>query len=70
MAETDWLSTKGASAYLETLGCFVAPKTLANLRVNANAGKGPPFTRTMWKTVRYQRSDLATWAAANTERFK
>lgn len=69
MSEQDWLSTKEASKYLETLGCFVSYRTLENLRNRGNAGKGPSYTRSLWKTVRYQRGDLATWAAANIVRF-
>jgi hypothetical protein len=70
MVESDWLCTKEASSYLKTIGCFISPKTLANLRNNNNAGKGPTFSRTRWKTVRYLKADLQAWAAQNVERVE
>jgi hypothetical protein len=62
MGANDWLSGKKASLYLEALGCFVSHKTLANYRCNNNAGRGPSFVRTGWKTVRYLKTDLDAWA--------
>jgi hypothetical protein len=70
MPVDEWLATKDASKYLETIGCFVSPKTLANMRANANAGKGPSFTRTRLKAIRYLKADLKFWALMNVERIE
>jgi hypothetical protein len=70
MAENEWLCGKLAAAYLATLGCFVSPKTLANLRSNNNRGRGPAFTRSRWKTVRYLKVDLDAWAKRETVRIE
>ena len=70
LADDDLLNRKMASAYLERLGCPVAPKTLANLAANDNAGRGPPFFRFRWKAIRYKRSDLEIWAKKEIRRVE
>lgn len=70
MADDDLLTRKAASSYLSKLGCPVSPRTLANMASNDNAGKGPPFIRFRWKTVRYKRSDLDAWALKETVRIE
>lgn len=64
----DWVDRKGASRFLNSIGCPVKPQTLANLARSNNAGGGPPFTRIRWKTVRYNKDDLRTWAGTQMER--
>lgn len=65
-----WLNRKEASIFLCEIGCPVSVGTLAQLAMNDNAGKGPAFTRTRKRIVRYQRSDLRTWAAKQSERVE
>jgi hypothetical protein len=62
MAKGDWLCCKQVAAYLTEVGCPISHKTLANLRINNNAGKGPSYVRSGWKTVRYLKADLEAWA--------
>lgn len=65
----EWMNRKQASEYLHTLGCPLAPATLAGYAANKNRGRGPAFTRA-GKIVRYQSRDLKTWAEAHTERVE
>lgn len=67
-SDDDLLCRKDASKYLETLGCAISAKTMANLASNNNAGRGPPFTRFRWRIVRYRRRDLKAWAEKEGER--
>ena len=67
-SDLDWLTRKEAAKFLATLGCGVSAKTLANLAANGNAMRGPPFTQTRWKHVRYRRGDLSAWAAEQSRR--
>lgn len=67
-SDSDWLTRKEAAKFLAALGCSISPKTLANLAANGNAGKGPPFTQTRWKIVRYTKGDLELWAASQMRR--
>ena len=62
MADADLLSRKEAAKYLSSIGCPISVQTLANMAANRNVGKGPSFTRFGWKTVRYRRMDLDSWA--------
>lgn len=66
-AEPQFLSRKEAAAYLAKIGCPIGLRTLATLASNNNEGKGPRFTRTRWKIVRYLKTDLDAWAKANTQ---
>lgn len=68
--DKEWLSRKEAAAFLESIGCPVSPRSLANMASNNNAGKGPSFQRTRWKIVRYRKRDLEEWAYRETERIK
>lgn len=65
----DWLSRKEAARYLTEIGCPIAPKTLANLASNDNAGKGPAYTLIGWGLVRYQIEDLRAWARQRMRRI-
>lgn len=67
---TDWLSRKQAASFLATLGCAITPRTLEKMASNNNAGKGPPFTRFRWKSVRYARIDLEAWAKKEATRVE
>ena len=60
--EKDHFNRKEAAAYLTRIGCPISPRTLENLAMNNNAGKGPPYTRMRWKTVVYNRVELEQWA--------
>jgi hypothetical protein len=62
-----WLTRKEATAFLKSIGCSVAPQTLANLASNNNEGGGPPFRRFRKRVVRYQLSRLKEWASKQTE---
>jgi len=64
---TTWLSRKEAARFLAQIGCPISPKTLENLALNNNAGKGPPFTRVR-KYVRYDAADLRAWAEKSAVR--
>jgi hypothetical protein len=59
-----WLTRKEAAAYLTSIGCPIAAGTLENLACNNNAGGGPSYRRTGWRTVRYHTRDLEKWAWA------
>lgn len=60
-----WLTREEAAAYLGRIGCPISGKTLANYAANGNAGHGPAFVRSGWRTVRYRQSDLESWARAS-----
>lgn len=70
VAEQEWLSRKQASSLLHSIGCPISVKTLENMAVNDNAGKGPPYTRFRWKAVRYRRADLIAWAQKEAVRIE
>ncbi len=62
---------KQAAKYLrEAWSINIAPKTLANMASNNNAGKGPAFTRYSWKTVLYEQADLDAWGRQNAVRVE
>lgn len=60
--EGQWLSRKAAAIYLTRIGCPTTNRTLEKMGMKNNCGKGPPFTRIGWKTVRYLVADLDDWA--------
>ncbi len=62
--ENEWLTRKEAAKYLTGLGYPIAAGTLENLACNNNAGGGPSYRRTGWRTVRYHTRDLEKWAGA------
>lgn len=66
----DFYSRKEAALYLTSIGYKIEAQTLANLAGNNNAGKGPPFDRTSWRSVRYARGDLDAWARGRTTRVE
>jgi hypothetical protein len=66
----EYLDRKECAIHLASLGIKIAPKTLANLASNANAGEGPPFTRTRWSRVYYKRTEAEQWAKAQVERIE
>jgi hypothetical protein len=66
--EKEWLNRKDAARYLSSIGCPIAPQTLAKLASNNNSGKGPPFNRFRWNRVAYKRVELSLWAAQQTTR--
>lgn len=68
--EPQWLTRKEASSFLTKLGCPTTADTLARLAANDNALKGPPFTRSGRRTVRYEPDDLRAWAKAQTRRIE
>lgn len=70
LAEGEFLSRKEASSFLHRMGCPISAKTLEKLAMHDNAGKGPPYTRFRWKQVRYLKSDLVTWAKAESVRVE
>ncbi len=69
-ADRDWLSRKEAAAYLTKHGYPISAGALANRAANNNKGKGPPFQRSGWKTVRYHRDDLDAWRKSATQRVE
>ena len=70
LADETWLSRKAAAIYLTRNGYPISNRTLERLANNHNAGKGPPYSRLSWKTVRYRQSDLDAWAKARTVRVE
>ena len=62
----EWMSRKEAAHYLEQIGCPITARGLEKRAANNNAGKGPPFSRIGWSAVRYNRSDLDSWARTQT----
>ena len=68
--ERIWLTRKEAAEFLTRIGCPISVWTLAQKAANNNAGKGPPFTRSGWKTLRYEPADLRAWAATQIIRIE
>jgi hypothetical protein len=60
--EKKWLTRKEAAIYLTNIGCAISTYTLKNLASNNNAMGGPPFIRSSYRTVRYDKDDLDMWA--------
>ncbi len=58
-----WLTRKAAAIYLSRLGVPMRHEYLAKLALAENETKGPKFIRTGWRTVRYAKTDLDTFAA-------
>lgn len=58
----EWLTREQAAEYLTSIGCPIKERTLGKLAEEDNSGGGPPFTRSGWRTVRYERIDLDAWA--------
>jgi hypothetical protein len=63
-----WLTRKEAAHYLCQLGFSMTPRTLEGMAANNNSGKGPAFTRFGWRTVRYLKEDLDSWAKSRKTR--
>lgn len=64
MAETtEWLTRAEAAEYLTGIGVPIKERTLAKYAEDDNAGGGPPFTRSGWRSIRYEKVDLDAWAA-------
>ena len=68
--EKKWLSRKEAATFLTGIGCAISSRTLDKLAAHNNALKGPPFIKSGWRTVRYERSDLEEWAKLQTVKVK
>ncbi len=66
----EFYSRKESALYLCSIGYQIAEKTLKNMASNNNEGKGPPFDRIGWGSVRYARADLDAWARARTTRVE
>lgn len=64
----EYFTRKEAAEYLTSIGCPTAPQTLANLASNGNAGGGPPFITSGWRTLRYARTELDAWAKRRIKR--
>lgn len=64
----EWFTRVEAAEYLTRVGCPVSPRSLEKKASNNNEGKGPAFTRVGWRTVKYHRRDLDTWAFGQTTR--
>lgn len=69
-AAGDWLPRKKAAALMAALGCPVSPSTLQKWGEDDNHGKGPPFTRTRHKIIRYHRNDIIEWVKREARRIK
>lgn len=66
---TGWLTRKEAADFLtHQCGCPTTPQQLANMASNNNAGNGPPFTRSGWRTVHYLPDELRAWAVRRVKR--
>lgn len=64
------LTRRQASAYLIALGHpNMTVRALEKRASNNNAGRGPAFIRKSWKCVRYVRTDLDRWSAAQPVRI-
>jgi len=64
----EWFTRVEAAEYLSRIGCPVSKRSLEKKASNNNEGKGPAFTRIGWRTVKYHRRDLDTWAFQQIER--
>lgn len=56
-----WVKRKEAARILTDMGYPVTAEQLAQMAENNNAGAGPPFTRTGWRSVWYHINDLKSW---------
>lgn len=65
---TEYLTREQAADYLNSIGYPIKKRTLDKLAEDDNSGRGPPFTRTGWRTVRYERSDLDIWASKRKQK--
>lgn len=63
-----WLTRQEAAEYLCSIGAPISAKTLANLACATSTNTGPAYTSSGWRTIRYRRADLDTWAAARKRR--
>lgn len=70
LPEDTWLSRKAAALYLTRGGFYITHRTLDMMATHNNAGKGPPFIRTSWKSVRYNQAELDAWAKKQTVRVE
>lgn len=64
------LTRKGAANFLTKLGFPISAKTLRNMASNANAGGGPAFYKTDWRSVYYRQDDLIAWVADKVKRIE
>ena len=62
VALSGWLTRAEAAIYLTSVGCPIKERTLQKLAEDENSGGGPSFTRSGWRTVRYEKDDLDAWA--------
>jgi hypothetical protein len=65
-----WLTRRAAAEYLTRIGCPVTKRTLERKAANGNLGRGPPYTRTGWRIVRYLQADLDDWAEKRKVRIE
>lgn len=68
--QKEWLARKEVVGVLESVGCSISLRTLANMAANNNSGRGPSFYRTGWRIVRYKRSDVLAWANSRMTRIE
>jgi hypothetical protein len=68
--EETWLTRRSAAIYLTRIGCPVSKQVLDKMAIHNNSGKGPPFVRSSWKTIRYLQSDLDAWAQQRMQRIE
>lgn len=62
-----WLSRKAAAIYLTRLGVPMTHEYLSKLALAENAGKGPKFLKSGWKTVRYSKTELDAFIKRKVE---
>lgn len=66
----EFLSRGECAEFLRAQGLRMSERHLGNLGVNRNAGGGPPFTRTRWNKVYYNRLDVIEWLTKEAEYIK
>lgn len=62
-----WLTREEASIFLHDRGMPLSVGYLAKMASAKNAGDGPPFVRSGWRTIRYAQSELEAWIKRKAE---
>jgi hypothetical protein len=62
----EYLTRGECAEFLKAQGLRMSDRHLANLAANNNAGGGPPFYRTRWSKVFYNRLEVIEWLKKET----
>lgn len=63
----EYLTRGECAEFLRLQGLRMSERHLGNLAANNNAGGGPPFYRTRWNKVFYNRAHVVEWLKAEAK---